>query len=125
MGKIIDKLIEIHKKMKGKGKIMKENYAIKQTAENTWVIIDEDENIVNTITKEDIMQLFNDEFECPGLETVISDVWYELDDCYNIEKVDDCCQEFDKFIAWFEYICAEYYAKEIVAFYKQVLLHFE
>lgn len=31
---------------------MNENYAIKQTEENTWVIFDENEEVVDTITKD-------------------------------------------------------------------------
>ena len=31
---------------------MNKNYAIKQTEENTWVVLDENEEVVDTITKD-------------------------------------------------------------------------
>lgn len=43
----------------------------------------------------------------------------------NMKSLKEHCQEFEKFLTWFDYICIEYLAKEMVAFYKQRLLNFE
>lgn len=109
---------------------MSKDYIIKQTDENTWVIINENEEVVNTITKDTVINYCKREFEdnhveCMSAEIMIDSVWWYLEDDYNLEFVDNYCQEFDKFLAWFDYIVVEYLAQEIVALYKQRLLNWE
>lgn len=109
---------------------MNREYIVKQTEENTWVIINENEKVVNTITKDTVIDYCKREFEdnhveCVSAEVMIDSVWWNLEYDYNLEFVDNYCQEFDKFLAWFDYTCIEYHSKEIVAIYKQRLLNFE
>ena len=40
---------------------MNKNYVIKQMEENTWVILDENEEVVNTITKDMIVNYCKNE----------------------------------------------------------------
>ncbi len=107
------------------------NRIIKQTDENTWLIIDnESGEIINTITKDVVIDYCKRECEENNTDYMSSDgitdsVWYYIDMEYDLEFVDNYCQEYDKFLAWFDYTCVEYLAKEIVAFYKQRLLNFE
>lgn len=109
---------------------MSKNYIIKQTEENTWVVIDENGEVVDTITKDIVINYCKRECEENDTDYMSSDgitdsAWYYIDMDYNLECVDNYCQEYDKFLAWFDYTCVEYLAKEIVAFYKQRLLNFE
>lgn len=107
---------------------MNENYAIKQTEENTWVVLDENEEVINTITKDivvDYCEKENDEIEELIHDVLIDSVWMEIGDDFNLDLIDNHCQDWDKFVAWFEYICVEYFSNEIVAVYKQRLLNFE
>ena len=106
---------------------MNKNYAIKQTEENTWVVLDENEEVVNTITRDivvDYCKKKNEEIELI-YDVLVDYIWFELEDDYSLDWIDDNCQDFDKFIAWFKYICVEYFSQEIVAIYKQRLLDFE
>ena len=110
---------------------MKENYIVKQTDENTWVIID-DENgeVVNTITKDDIVNycktnLEDDCIEGVGTDILINRIWFDIVDDYNLVFVDNYCQYWDKFTAWFDYVIAEYHSNEIIALYKERLLNWE
>lgn len=110
---------------------MNRDYIIKQTDENTWVIIDEEDGkVIDTITKDIVINYCTR--ECDTVDTdymsadgITDSVWWYINDEYNLEDVDNYCQEFDKFLAWFDYICVEYLANEMVAFYKQKLLNFE
>ena len=109
---------------------MNENYAIKQTEENTWVILDENKEIVNTITKDIVVDYCKkecDETDIPytSADGIIDSVWSDLEDDFNLNWIDIYCQDFDKFIAWFNYICVEYLSNGSIAFYKQRLLDFE
>ena len=110
---------------------MNKNLIIQQHEENAWLIIDSDSGEVeNIITKDEIIEYCKRECEKNNTDYMSSDgitdtVWYYINMDYNLEYVDNYCQEFDKFLAWFDYICVEYLAKEIVAFYKQRLLNFE
>ena len=106
---------------------MNENYAIKQTEENTWVVLNENEEVINTITKDIVVDYCKKEKEEIEViyDVLIDYIWYELEDDYNLDWIDNDCQDFDKFIAWYEYICVEYFSQEIVAIYKQRLLNFE
>lgn len=109
---------------------MNENYAIKQMEENTWVVLDENEEVINTITKDIIVNYCKN--ECDETDTtytsadgIIDSIWWYINDEYNLQYVDNYCEDFDKFLAWFDYICVEYLAQEITAIYKQRLLNFE
>ena len=110
---------------------MSKEFIVKQTEENTWVIIDDESGeVVNTITKDTLINYCKNEFEdhnteCISADIMIDGVWWNVEDDYNLDFVDNYCQEFEKFLAWFDYICIEYLTKEIVAFYKQRLLNFE
>lgn len=106
-------------------------YIIKQHEENTWLIINaENGEIVNTITKDTIIEycegVYDDvDTDFAGENGIIASVWFYLDDDYNIDLVDYDCEELDKFVAWFDYICVEYFTNKVLAEYKQRLLRFE
>lgn len=107
-----------------------ELYAIVSDGEDTWHIVNENGEVIDTITKDIVVNYCKRECEENDTDYMSSDgitdsVWWNLDDDYNLEYVDNYCQEFDKFLAWFDYTCVEYLAKEIVTFYKQRLLNFE
>lgn len=110
---------------------MSKDYIIKQTEENTWVIIDEEnEKVIDTITKDIVIGYCKHECDTVDTDYMSADgmtesVWWSLNDDYGMELVDNYCEEFDKFLAWFDYTCVEYLAKEMVAFYKQRLRDFE
>lgn len=109
---------------------MKENYIIKQTDENTWTVLNENEEVVKTITKDIIVNCCKNECEdidthYLSMDSVVDSAWWDTYYKYDLDFVDNSCQEYDKFLAWFDYICVEYLAKEIVAFHKQRLLNFE
>lgn len=124
---MIDTLIEIDKQMK-EAQEQVSNCILKQTDENTWVIINENEEVIDIITKDIVIDYCKEECEdsdCLCAEVMTDSVWLYMDDNHNLELVDRYCQDWDKFTAWFEYTCIEYIAKEIVAIYKQRLLDFE
>ena len=109
---------------------MNREYIIKETSENVWEIMDENGNIIRAITKDIVInyckrECENNNTDHMSADGIIDTVWYYIDIDYNLELVDNYCQEFDKFLAWFDYTCIEYLTKEIVAFYKQRLLDFE
>ena len=88
---------------------MKEIYIIQETDENTWSIIDENGEVVETITKDDIVNYCKNELEdnrtdCMSASDMIDDVWFDVERDYNLEFVDSYCQDFDKFCAWFDYV---------------------
>lgn len=110
---------------------MSKNYIIKQTEENTWIIIDENGEIVDTITKDIILNYCKSGYEdngadCLNAEEMIDHAWWVLNSNYAVvDYVDRYCQDWSKFTAWFDCVCVEYLAQEIVAIYKQRLLNFE
>lgn len=109
---------------------MNRDYIIKQTDENTWVITDEENGkTIHTITKDTLVNYCKREWENNSdhmsSSGMIDNVWYYMNYDYDWDLVNHYCQEYDKFLAWFDYICADCIAKEIVAFYKQRLLDFE
>lgn len=107
------------------------DYIIKQTEENTWTIIDKNGEVVNTITKENVIKYCKEECEddddtCSfSAEIMVDSVWWYIHDEYNLEVVDEYCPDWEKFTAWFDYVVVEYLAQELVALYKQRLLYFE
>ena len=108
----------------------KETYIIKETDENTWSIINENGEIVNTITKDNIINYCKNELENNGTEylnidLMIDSIWWNIQDDYNLESVIDDFKNWDKFTAWFDYTVVEYLAQEIIAIYKQRLHYFE
>ena len=110
---------------------MNKDYILREVNENVWEIVDiEVGNTIDTITKDIVINYCKNEFEdgctdCMSVNYCAECVWDELDNDYNFDSIDNYGREFDKFIAWFEYVCIEYCAKELVAFYKQRLLYFE
>lgn len=109
---------------------MNENYVIKQTEENTWVVLNENEEVVDTITKDIVVDYCRKECDETGItytsaDGIIDYVWSDLEDDFNLDWLDNYCQDYDKFIVWFKYICVEYFSNEITAIYKQRLLDFE
>ena len=104
---------------------------IQQHEENAWLIIDSDSgNVEGIITKDDIIEYCKR--ECEMVDTmymcadgIIDSVWWTVKDNYNLGLVDNYCEEFDKFCAWFDFVCVEYLANELIASYKQRLLDFE
>lgn len=127
--KMIETLIEIDKQMK-EAQEQVSNYIIKQTEENTWIIINEDEKVIDTITKDTVVNYCKKEYEnngsdCLEIEIMIDSVWWNLQDDYNLELIDAECQYWNEFLTWFDNICAEYVKQEIVGIYKQRLLNFE
>ena len=98
--------------------------------ENTWNIVDSNGGIVDIIKKDDIINYCKRELEDNDTEQlspdlIIDGVWWYVHDDYNLEGVDNYCQYWDKFTAWFDYVVVEYFTQEIVAIYKQRLLDFE
>lgn len=139
--KMIDKLIEIDKQMKT---IKVDNQTIVVDTENkdiewheitpdgedTWHIVDGDGKVINTITKNDIInyckrELEDNRTECLSPDLMIDSVWWYIEDDYKLEVVDNYCQHWDKFTAWFDYVVVEYFTQEIIALYKQRLRDFE
>ena len=109
---------------------MNKNYAIKQTEENIWVVLDKNEEVIDTITKDIIVDYCKKECDETGAlytsaDGIIDSVWSDLEDDFNLDWIDNYCQDCDKFITWFKYVCVEYFSQEIIAFYKQRLLDFE
>lgn len=106
-------------------------YIIKQHEENTWFIVNDDTGeVVNIITKDTVVDYCKREYDnvdtdYVGEDGIINSAWFDLDNDYHIDLVDYDCEELDKFVAWFDYICVEYFANEIVKEYKQRLLDFE
>ena len=109
---------------------MNKNYAVKQIDKNTWAIIDENENVITTISKDTIINYCKNEREDIDIDGVCAEdltdsIWWNVNYDYCLDDVDHYCQGWDKFTAWFDYLCIEYLAQEIVALYKQRLLNFE
>ena len=109
---------------------MNNNLAIKQIDENTWAIIDENEKVITTISKDTIINYCKKDcedikIECVSADELTDSAWWDLNYDYCLDDVDHYCQGWDKFTAWFDYLCVECLAQEIVALYKQRLLNFE
>ena len=107
-----------------------ELYGVVQIEENTWHMIGGDGEIIKTITKDTVVNYCKKEcedsdIECISAETIIDNVWWSLNDDSNIGLIDCFCQYWDKFLAWYRYVCVEYLAQEITAIYKQRLDDFE
>ena len=104
---------------------------IQQHEENAWLIINSDSGeIENIITKDEVVEYCKRQCETINTDYVSADemieaIWYNLTNAYGLEDVDCYCDEFDKFTTWFEYVCVEYFANELIASYKQRLLDFE
>ena len=107
------------------------DYIIKQTEENTWFVIDNTNGeVVHTITKDSVIKYCKE--ECEDIDTysfsaeiMIDSIWWCIDDEYDLEFVDADSLDWEKFTAWFDYVCVEYFAQELVASYKKRLLNFE
>lgn len=100
---------------------------LKQTEENIWTISNEKNEVVNTITKDTIINYCEKELEENFIEslspdTIINSVWLKITDNYNLDLLDNYYQYWDKFSVWFDYVCVEYFANEIIVIYKQRLL---
>ena len=96
---------------------MNKNYAIKETEENTWVMLNENEEVVDTITKDIVVDYCKKECDETDItytsaDGIIDSVWSDLEDDFNLDWIDNYCQDFDKFIAWFDYVCGEYPTNE-------------
>jgi hypothetical protein len=109
---------------------MNKNYFVKQIDENTWAIIDEDENVITTISKDTIINYCKDgigDIDINGIcaEELTDSIWWSVNYDYCLDNVDHYCQGWDKFTAWLDYLCVEYLAQEVVSLYKQRLLNFE
>lgn len=108
---------------------MNREYIIKETSENVWQIMDENGNIIRAITKDTIGKYckkeceYSESISCD--EEMINQVWWYVLDDYDLDLVDNYCPEWEKFTTWFDYVCVEYFAQELVALYKQRLLYFE
>lgn len=108
------------------------DYAIIEKGQNEWAIIDENEEVVNTITKDIIVEICKRELErCHldvlAIEVFIENVWYLLNKGDNIiyNQVNTYTDDYEKFYAWFDYVCAECFGNEITSYFKQRLLDFE
>ena len=104
---------------------------IQQHEENAWLIIDSDNgSIKDIITKDDIVEYCKRECEMADIvymcvDGIVEGVWWEINDKYDLELVDNYCEEFEKFCKWFDFICVEYLTNELITYYKQRLLNFE
>ena len=106
------------------------DYVIIEKGQNEWAIVNENKTVIDTITKDTITnrcerKLGNNHIEYMSADGLIDDVWWEIQDEYDLEFVNDRYQEWEKFCAWFDYVVVEYLAQELVALYKQRLLYFE
>lgn len=100
---------------------------LKQTEENIWTILNEKKEVVDTITKDTVINYCKQELEENIIEslspdTIIDTVWWEISDDYNLDLLDNYYQYWESFTAWFDYVCVEYFANEITFIYKQRLL---
>lgn len=107
-------------------------YAIIEKGQNEWAIIDENENVVDIITKDTIVQICERELErcyldVLDIETLIDNVWYLLNKGDNIvyNQVNTDTEDYEKFCAWFDYVCAECFGNGIINYFKQRLFNFE
>jgi hypothetical protein len=107
-------------------------YAIIEKGQNEWTIIDENENVIEIITKDTIVPICERELErCHldvlDIEVFIENVWYLLNKGDNIiyNQVNTDTEYYEKFCAWFDYICAESFGNGIMNYFKQRLLDFE
>lgn len=105
----------------------KNELIIQQHEENAWLIIDRNSGEVEDIlTKDDIVHYCELEYDpCVSLEGLINYVGCYLKDNYNYDCIYNYGEEFDKFDAWIDYIIAEFYTNETIAYYRQRLLDFE
>ena len=106
------------------------DYVIIEKGQNEWAIINKNKTVIDTITKDIIInrcerQLGNNRVEYMNADGLIDEVWCAIQDEYDLEFVDDRYQEWEKFCAWFNYIVTECLANKVIAFYKQRLLDFE
>lgn len=107
-------------------------YAIIEKGQNEWAIINENEEVVDTITKDTIVKICDRELErcyldVLDIETFIDNVWYLLNKGDNIvyNQVNTDTEDYDKFCAWFDYVCAECLGNGIANYFKQRLLNYE
>ena len=106
-----------------------ELYGLIPDGQNSWCIIDEENSF--TISNIDIKKICEnlcnkDYIEEYSTEKFIEYVWEDFRDNHCPDIVDYMYTEnWDKFTAWFDYICARYLTNEIVSMYKQRLLDFE
>ena len=103
--------------------------ALRQIEENTWVIINEEEEVIDTITKDTIIDYCKTKYEDDDInfayiDDITSDIFLLLIKEHNMKSV-VYSMEYEKFVTWFVYTCVEYFSNEIVAAYKQRLLDFE
>ena len=87
-------------------------------------------NTAEAVTKDSVIKYCKEKCEdidtCSfSAEIMIDSIWWRIDDEYDLEFVDADCREWEKFTTWFDYVCVEYLAQELVALYKQRLLYFE
>lgn len=100
-------------------------YCIHEQEENVWAIVSKETNqIINLITKEIIIDYCNQHPDF-SIEIVSDIVRDDMISDYDLDLIDNYGDEYDKFLAWFDYTCIEYLATEIIANYKQRLLDFE
>jgi hypothetical protein len=109
-----------------------ELYAITSDGKDSWHIVNENGEVVDTITKDTIVKICERELkrcylDVLDMETFINNVWYLLNKGDNIiyNQVSTDTKDYEKFDAWFEYVCAECFGNGITNFYKQRLLNFE
>lgn len=109
-----------------------ELYAVVQGGEDTWYIVNENGEVVDTIAKDTIVKICERELErcyldVLDIETLIDNVWYLLNKGDNTvyNQVSANTQDYDKFEVWFEYVCVECFGNGIINHYKQRLLNWE
>jgi hypothetical protein len=109
-----------------------ELYAITSDGKDSWHIVNENGKVVDTITKDIIVKICERELkrcylDVLDMETFINNVWYLLNKGDNViyNQVSTDTEDYEKFDAWFEYVCAECFGNGITIFYKQRLLNFE
>lgn len=96
---------------------MNKRYIIKQIDKNTWTVVNENGEVISTITKDIVINYCKKESESldsgyMSPDGTIDTIYWDLGDDYGLEFVDNYCQEFDKFLAWFDYICVKYFTKK-------------
>ena len=101
------------------------DYKLKKQNESTWLVVDtSNNNVVDTITKEMIVERC--EMKDINVDIINVDdftflVWsYFCDNNKELVRATDIYYiECDKFFAWFDYICTEYMTTKILSWYKE------
>lgn len=101
---------------------------IQQHEENVWFLINTDNGeIENIVTKNGVIEYCESIYEYYGynIEHFLDHARDKVKNDLDANGLDHYCEEYDKFAAWLDYVCAEYLLNRKLEIYKQRLLDFE